>query len=204
MVRFRLACDPAHGASSTYALHLNTGRTHESPPSNGPLTTRPIFLVVFPSRRRGPVTAIRVSDQRQRSAAAISGRNQRPAISIPRPVQLLALTGPCRARLCGCDELPAPLRVDETRARCLALFSSRKGAWHRSHRISRDADPALHATRQAAGVPSARSQRRWAAAGGPEGRCSGTSERTASHLPATLRPLSIAMALRLCIFAPLR
>ena len=54
--------------------------------------------------------------------------------------QLLALFGACRARHCACDVLPAPRGMYSTRVRCLALFSSRKGAWHRSHRVPRSAD----------------------------------------------------------------
>ena len=88
----------------------------------------------------------------------------------------IALTGACRVRHRAGNDPPASPRVDETRTRCLALFSSRKGAWHRSHRVPRGADPPLHATRQAAGAPSARSQlspatparpSRWGDAGTP-------------------------------------
>ena len=202
MVRFRLACDPAHGASSTYALHLNTGRTHESPPSNGPLTTRPIFLVVFPSRRRGPVTAIRVSDQRQRSAAGISGRNQRSASRAPcnfwrspgraghgfvaamnsRPRYTSTKRGPGAWLSFRRETVPgtAPIAFLETQTR----LSTPRGRPPASHRRGRsDAGPPL--ADQKAGAP---------------GRLSGpppTSRQPFAH--SLLRGLCAFASLRLCV-----
>ena len=87
-------------------------------------------------------------------ALQVSGSNQHPA-------QLLALTGACRARHCAYDAPPGvPPRSAQCRCRAPPAVHS-PGA-------------ALHAARQAAGVPSARSQpapvtparpRRWGDAG---------------------------------------
>ena len=59
----------------------------------------------------------------------------------PKHAGNIAPTGACRVRHCACDALSGSLRVDGTRTRCLALFSSRMGAGHRSHRASRGAEP---------------------------------------------------------------
>ena len=134
--------------------------------------------------RAGP----RARDERADPVPAIPPAGQ---TSVPRGS---GLHRGVHARHCAGNDPPASRRVDSTRARCLALFSSRKGAWHRSHRlprgagayawhrshrVPRGADPALPAAMQAAGAPSVRSQppqspisrpRRWCDAGTPAAR----------------------------------